>query len=406
MAPKNRDKKNARLEGTNIKANKKGDKVYYYYQMPDGSLAPLEHGNESASIEAAHALNRVLRPSGSIVDRVLSRPATRNPLVVDVLDQFEREWLPAQNYSEQTLKIRVQKINAYRREWPHKKLADLDTFTIAQYLRQFSPESARHHRNVLEPFFRFAASEGYETRRPMADIERRKVTGRKRSRHTWDGYEAIYKAAPQWLKNACDAALYSLQRRADLVAISVDDHIDLKSKTIRILQQKSRTYDKPVHIDIGMGTELYKAVMASVWSGIACPYLIHCRPRRSTQQTRDAKLHPFAVTPDYLSKAYSKIRDKVGCYNHLPKIERPGFHSIRALGIWLYTKAGYPDEYIMALAGHATSKMKDHYTEGHEKIAPVRVNADLSLSKVDLRNIDWETDLSKPLLKLADSSEA
>lgn len=121
---------------------------------------------------------------------------------------------------------------------------------------------------------------------------------------------------------------------------------------------------------------------------------------------REARLHPFAVPADYLTREYSRIRDEAGCYNHLPKLQRPGTHSIRALGIWLYTKAGYSDEYIMALAGHAAEKMKAHYFEGHEKPAPVKVSADLSLSRVDLSSIDWETDLSRPLLKLADSSDS
>lgn len=408
MAPRNRHPKNARLSGTNIKVVTKGAKRYYYYQMPDGSLEALVHGNEFASVEAAHALNRALRPSGRVVERILAqppRPTTRNPLMVEVLDQFEREWLPRQNYAESTLQVRRQKLNSYRAQWPHKRIGDLDTFTVAQYLRQFSAESARHHRNVLEPLFRFAASEGYETKRPMADIERRKPERRKRARHTWDGYLAIYEASPQWLKNAQDAALYSLQRRGDLVSINIESQVDIKAKTLRVLQQKSRNYDAPVYLDIAMGDELYRAVMASVWSGINCPYLVHRRPLRSTKSEREAKPHPFAVLPDYLSKAYSKVRDKVGCYNHLPKIQRPGFHSIRALGIWLYHRAGYPDDYIMALAGHATQQMKARYIEGHEKPEPVKVSAGLSLSDIDLSDIDWETDLSKPLLALADSSE-
>lgn len=407
MAPRKRDKRNSNLTGTNIKKMTKSGKDYFYYQMPDGSLAPLAHGNEKASVEAAHALNRALRPSGSIVERVLARPpkpVLRNPLVVDVIDQFQQDWVLQQDYSKTTLQTRIQKLNAYRREWPHKRIGDLDTFTIAQYLRQFSPESARHHRNVLEPLFRFAASEGYETQRPMADIERRKVTGRKRARHTWDGHYAIYQASPEWLQRAILIALYSLQRRADLVAINIKDQINLEERTIRVLQQKSRNYDQPVFIEITMGDDLFDVVTRAIRSDVPCPFLIHYRPIRIKASDRAAKLHPFAVTPGYLSKAYAKVRDSVGVYNHLPPVQRPGIHSLRALGIWLYHKAGYSDDYIMALAGHANERMTAHYAEGHERKAPVKVSAGLSLDKINMSNIDWETDLSKPLLKLADSS--
>jgi len=151
-----------------------------------------------------------------------------------------------------------------------------------------------------------------------------------------------------------------------------------------------------------MGEELFGVVTAAIKSDVPCPYLIHYRPERIKDDARAAKPHPFAVTPEYLSKAYSKVRDAVGVYNHLPALERPGIHSLRALGIWMYTKAGYSDEYIMALAGHATETMKAHYTEGHERAAPVKVNAGLSLAAVDLSAVDWETGVSQKLKAISD----
>jgi len=406
MTPYKRDTNNTDLYGSNIKLSVKKGKEYFYYRMPDGTLQPLEHGDRKASIEAAHALNRVLRPSGLIVDRVLNhqpRHTQKNPLLIEVISEFQSEWLSERGYSAQTLKTRVQKLNTYRQVWPHKKIGEIDTFTIASFLRKFSAESARHHRNVLEPLFRFAASRGYETQRPMIDIEKRTPEKRKRARHTWEGHLAIYNAAPVWLKRAILIALYTLQRRGDLVDIKIKEQVNLTDRTIRILQQKTRNYDKPVFIDIGMGDELLSVVTAAIKSDVPCPYLIHHRPLRSTAETRAAKPHPFAVLPSYLSKAYSKVRDEVGVYNHLPPIQRPGIHSLRALGIWLYSRGGYSDEYIMALAGHASEKMKAHYEDGHVTQMPLKVNADLSLSGIDLSDVNWETGLSKSLQKIADS---
>jgi integrase len=405
-----RTKKNRDLIGTNIKCVTKAGKDFFYYILPNGTLAPLVHGDRTSSIEAAIALNQALRPSGSAVERVIAqatithlRPEERDPHFIEVLDLFEKEWLPAQGYARASLEQRQIKLNQYRRHFQHKTIGHLDTFAIAQFLRTFGAESARQHRVLLEQIFRFAASNGFSTQRPMLDIEKRKQEKRKRARHTWEGYQAIYNACPQWLKNACDAALYTLQRRADLVNIKVKEHIDIEARTIRILQAKSRNYDKPVFIEIAMGDALYKTIKRATASDIPCPYLVRHRQKTLSTPQRHKKPHPFAVLPEYLTRAYSEVRDRVGVYNHLPKIERPSFHSIRALGIWLYTKAGYPDDYIMALAGHATEAMKARYTEGHEKPAPVRVNADLDLTAVNLQSVNWQTDLSKKLRTLADT---
>lgn len=414
MAPKKREPKNSDLTGTNIKVSVKGGKEYFYYIMPDGSHEALLHGDKKGSIEAAIALNQALRPSGGIVNKVLKRSvdgellpkvSQKNPLFIEVLRQFKEEWLPERNYAPNSLSRRLQILKQYTELWPHSTIGDFDTFTIAQFLRTLTPESAKLHRGFLTFIFNFAASRGYQTQSPMLNLERRKLPKRVRARHTWQGHMAIYMASPPWLKRAILIALYSLQRRSDLVAINIKEHVNIQEKTVRILQQKTRNYDKPVYIDIGMGDELFNVVMEAIRSDIPCPYLLHYRPLVRRRKALEAKPHPFSVTADYLSKEYAKVRDKVGIYNDLPAKKRPGIHSLRALGTWIYFKMGHPEEYIMALLGHADKKMTRHYEQGHERREPVRVAAGLSLTNVDFSSINWETELTRPLLKIINSSE-
>ncbi len=413
MSPKPRDSKNKRLEGTNIKVVSKGDNKYYYYVMPDNTRIALAHNDLETSIEVAIALNKEFRNESNIYDRILAcaktpkqTKVTENPLLTDAVDMFKEEWLPKQGYAENSERERVRKLKRWKKRWENKRVDSMTTFVVATFLRELPNDSARQHRILFDQFFRWCASSGFKTQKPMVEIEKIKQEKRKRKRHNWEAFKAIYDASPEWLQIAQDAALYTLQRRSDLVAISFDNDINVKDKTIRVLQDKSENYDEQVFIDIIMGDELYDTVMRSHWSGINCPYLVHMRPTRITKTSREAKLHPFAVMPDYLTRAYSKVRDDVGVYNHIEdKKERPGLHSIRALGIWLYTKANYSDDYIMALAGHADERMKAHYFAGHEKKKPTLVEAGLSLSEVDLTDIDWETDLSEPLKKLADEDE-
>lgn len=408
MSPRHRSSKNKHLTGTNIKKiKKKNGEIYFYYIMPDGQLEPLVHGNERASIESAIALNNALRPSGNVVERILNRPPRqeiKNPPITHVIKEFQGEWLEKQGLSENYLAARKNKLRQYEKYWPAKLVGDIDTYEVATFLKPLTAEAARQHRSLLDQLFRFAASNGYTTQRPMVEIERKKQQKRERVRHTWEGHRAIYEASAPWLKIAIDAALYTLQRRSDLIAINIDSDIDLKDRAIRVLQNKSLNYDEPVFIDITMGQELYDCVLASRFSGINCPMLVHHK-QRITRLKSSSKPHDFAVTPDYLTRSYSKVRDEVGIYNHLEKKKRPGIHSLRALGIFAYFKAGYPEEYIMALSGHAKKEMTAGYFEGHEKQKPIVVDAGLSLKELDFSNIDWETELSPALLKIADGGE-
>lgn len=406
MSPRHRSKRHRYLAGSNIKVFTQRGRTYYYYIMPDGSREPLAHGDEKASLEAAHALNRALRPSGALVDKVLSTPRrskdATNPSFSQALDEFLLV-LGAEGLSEEYLRAQTARLEKARTAWAQMTTGQIETFHVAEFLNGLKPEPARQVRSMLDRLFRFIASRGYASARPMVDVEKPKRQKRKRARHTWDGHLAIYEASPDWLQIAINAALYSLQRRSDLVNIHLDRDVDLKAKSIRILQRKTEHYDRPVYIDIEMGDTLFDTVMRSRWSGVPCPYLIHCRQRIVKRKT--PKPHHFAVTPDYLTRAYSTVRDTVGVYDHLPVEQRPGVHSLRALGIFMYTKAGFSDDYIMALSGHASESMKQHYFEGHEKPKPVRVGASLDINTVNMDAIDWETSLSPVMLKLADSDE-
>jgi len=94
---------------------------------------------------------------------------------------------------------------------------------------------------------------------------------------------------------------------------------------------------------------------------------------RINEQIRNAKLHPFAVTEDHITKQFKKYRDLSGAYDHLEPNQRPSLHDLRALGIYNITQK-YGKKYAQALAGHATVKMTDHYLEGHEAPKPERIS--------------------------------
>lgn len=122
-------------------------------------------------------------------------------------------------------------------------------------------------------------------------------------------------------------------RTVTYVAINLDKNTNLKNRNIRVLQQKSVNYDELIYIGITMGKELSDCIVSNRLSGINCSILLHHK-QRVTIAISLKNSYGFTVTLDYLTQAYSKIRDEVDVYNHLPKIERLDIHSLRALGIF------------------------------------------------------------------------
>jgi len=143
---------------------------------------------------------------------------------------------------------------------------------------------------------------------------------------------------------------------------------------------KTQGYENPIHLRITMGLALREVVSECVRSPIASPYLIHYKPRARRQEQIASKDHWTSVTPNYLTKEFSKAHDLAKAYESVPSGERPTFHEIRALGAWLYEQQKFPQDYIQALMGHSDVKMTKHYQEGHtdKVIEYADVGADLA----------------------------
>lgn len=396
MSPNRRKKQNRDLP-PNLEVDPHGKVTYYRYVAPDGKRESLGK-DRAVVIEVTRQLNGERAGSSSIVDRLVAkhRPQLHtspdNPAMAIVIDELTSTWIPAQNYAQSSLRRRLIWLEEFREQWGSRPIQSVRPVDVAQFLKDQTQEMGRQKKALLSLLFAFAVGQGYLTINPIHQLMRISAPKRKRKRHTWEGYQLVHQAADPWLQIAMDAALYSLQRRSDLVAINVKDHIDLALWTIRIRQRKTDHYNNPVHLLIHMGSELKEVVRKSLRLPPACPFLVH-RRSRTTAESRKLKPHPFAVSAKSITDSFRWARDKCGAYDHLEPKLRPTFHDIRALGIFAYHKAGYPVEYIQALAGHATKEMTEHYRQGHEKPEPIRVEAGLSLGQVNWSQVEWETDL-------------
>lgn len=81
--------------------------------------------------------------------------------------------------------------------------------------------------------------------------------------------------------------------------------------------------------------------------------------------TSEGHLHYTQVLPEQLTRAFGRAFEASGVCVSTGRT-RPTFHEIRSLGIALYRRAGWSEEQVQALMGHASERMTQAYMAGHE----------------------------------------
>ncbi|TMO54245.1 site-specific integrase [Pseudoalteromonas phenolica] len=89
---------------------------------------------------------------------------------------------------------------------------------------------------------------------------------------------------------------------------------------------------------------------------------IHRLPAKSKVKLSKEVDQVTQLTPDYISRTFSKIRDEVGCCDHLEPEKRPTFHEIRVLSAYLFNGQGVDPQSRMA---HTNAKNTKIYIENH-----------------------------------------
>lgn len=357
-----------------MEACKSNDKTYFRYVLPDGRRRSLGKNRQEA-INAALALNSALDRNPDIVANILQTTKIRydTPTFAQAIEKF-KERLLQKKLAESTRKEINIRLNNYLAEWADLRPNEILIQHIASFLNIKPSGSYIKHRILLVDIWTFFTHQGWASEnipdKTMLAIKQDK----QRQRHTAESLDKIIAISPDWLQRTINLARHSVQRRGDLVLLH-RDNVDMQKNTITIMQQKTQNYENKVYMEIDMHPELRQAVYDCLNTRLAfiCPYLLHYKPYRITQQIRDSKPHHLCLTEDIVTKTFAAYRDKSGVYDHLEKNQRPSFHDIRALGMYELEKK-YGKEYANALAGHASMKMTDHYLAGHEAIKPKKVS--------------------------------
>lgn len=355
----------------NTYANRSGGRIYYRWIHPvTGRKVSLGPDRE----EAAHRgelLNEEVRNAYGAVSRreITFRGGDLN--TAKMLERWWDQYVPRQDWSPRYRnEMRILR-DRYTRLLGAYSFLGITRTVLQRVWSDLTAHSWHRHRNFWIHVFRYAISQSPEIRENEAEATLTapaKGRQRKRSRHTIEGYRTIRGSAPRDLQVAMDLALYSLQRRDDLVKLK-RDAVDRSKEPWMLHVSPAKVAKQGLHLRIAApkGSRLRESLEAALALpaelGVMTPYLLAHRPARRRHGGGKASVYQWS--PDSLTRAFTAARDESGAYAELSPELRPTLHQLRALGAWLYQEAGYAKEHVQAIMGHSTVAMTQAYQDGH-----------------------------------------
>lgn len=365
MAARKRLQKNKDLIGTNVGYHVKGGQMYFYYIHPVTKIKTHWGAvDRRDAINAARKLNAMLFREDDLVSDVIHSKAKEYHFAA-ILARFQLEALPEQALRPKSLNRKLALIKRLAVDVGDKNIEAFTLKDLAQYLDDyFAGDAYIRARSLFSEVYRFAKRKGLYTGQdnPADDTERKTVPKKKRVRMTKEGYKAIRTAAPEWLQDAMDLALITLQGRYEVVHARFDDE---KDGYWHIIREKTKDQTERAFIRFPVGDNLRKLLDRCRKRPILSPFVVAKKPESRNREQIKTKEHWTQILPDYLSKAFQKARDECGFFDAMPPAARPTFHEIRSLGGDMYIEQGYSKEYVNLLYGHTTIKMTEHYLKGH-----------------------------------------
>lgn len=341
--------------------------MYYAYRDPETRKETGLGCDLQAAMDAVVLVNR--KRAESPVQTLLSRIEKPSRTWVQHLHWYRDNILPSRKLADSTRynwKIALGIFEADEDLGGDIDVGRIDRQRVATFLGKCKPRMSVVYRNYLMQIFQHAVAEGLRENNPVSQTIKRQAEVQ-RTRLTITDYNNIYAKAAPWLQRAMTLALWSLQRRDDLVHMHTDHW---KAGKLSVRQQKVARHGTGL-LRITPGPKL-KAIIIECLNNPDrkdCPYLVHRKPERIFKAKKKTKrTHFMQVKGDLLTREFAAVRDTLKKFSTMPEAQRPTLHEIRALGGDQYRKLGWSDEQIQNLMGHANknvSPMTKHYLDGH-----------------------------------------
>ncbi|EBG9558196.1 recombinase [Salmonella enterica subsp. enterica] len=333
-------------------------------------IAIAREYNQRMRPESAPSIEGLIRESGGIkgegqpfaqhVDHIMERAIKDERPSQSTLDDWNNDALRVKEFFE--------KIPA----------CDIELEHVNAYITQYHPDSSANVQNrkvsFLKKLFSYAVDESLMFDNPATRKKMRRIDEKARRRLTLDQFQAIRRAAEPWLRTAMDLAMQTTHARLEVSRIrySISEPkngvcgcvwLPVPENgiygTLYIHRQKVQKKEAS-HVAIPIGDEL-KRIIDNSRDNVASPFVVHRIPERNNKRSKEVS-HPTQVAPDYLSRAFSSTRDRLGLCDNMEMNERPTFHEIRALAAFLFDKQGIDPQGRMA---HSDAKSTKIYTQNH-----------------------------------------
>lgn len=257
--------------------------------------------------------------------------------------------------------------------------SDIELEHVNGFIQQYHSEASANVQNrkisFLSKLFSYAMDESLMMDNPATRKKMRRVDSKKRRRLSLDDFRRMHDAAAPWLRTAMDLALQTTQARLEVSRIKYSIRepkegvcgcvwydIPLNGIFGMLYIHRQKVKDKEAsHVAIPIG-EALKTIIDDSRDNIASPYVVHRLPKKNSNPISKEVYHPTQIAPDYLSRSFSNLRDKIGVASTYPLLERPTFHEIRALAAHLFKMQGLDPQARMA---HSDAKSTKVYTQNH-----------------------------------------
>lgn len=376
MAARRREFKNRHLPDYLYHDPKAG----YRFTLIDGTRASLGH-ERTMAIAIAKEYNQRMRPSGSYVEKLIRQSGGKNgeykPLgtyVDRIIRRIIEDEQPAGD-SKDTLMNDAERAKEF--------FADVVGFDITldhvnSYISRYHGEASANVQNRkvswLKKLFGYAMDESLMDDNPASRKRMRKTASKERRRLTLEQYKLIHAAAPVWLQTAMDLALQTTHARLEVSRIKYNIKRPDEGKCgcvwfdepkngiygILYIHRQKVEKKEASHVAIPIGDEL-KRIIDKSRDNVASPFVVHRLPERQNKLSKEVT-HRTQLTPDYISRSFSDVRDQVGVATTFPVEQRPTFHEIRALAAHLIDQMGISPQARMA---HTDAESTKIYTANH-----------------------------------------